>query len=163
MFNPTNPEHAAIIDRLAGLLAELSIGGVLPYSAAADAADGRDVRGPHRYLLEAAREKAEKRLGCLFECVRSIGIKRLAPADSPEVGLAALRRSRKAAKRGLARLSRLSANSLSEGEQRRVIAYKSMLGAVALIADGNKARTVAAVADPAKPIPPQNILQMFGA
>jgi hypothetical protein len=159
-INPTNPEHAAIVDKLADALSALSIGGLMTY-AAASALASRDVSGPYRYLLDAAREKAEKNSGCLFECVRTVGVKRLSASESPEVGLASIRRVRKAAKRGARRLDRLNANSLSEPENRRVISYKAMLGAVAMIADGNKARTVAAAVDPAKPIPPQNILEMF--
>jgi len=160
MIHPTNPEHVAIIDRLAGALSALSIGAVLPYDIAAELA-GRDVTGQYRYLLFAAREKAEKDLGCLFECVRRVGLKRLPASEAPEVGLASIRRVRKAARRGVKRLERLNANSLSAPEHRRVISYKAMLGAVALIADGNKARTVAAAVDPGKNIPPANILEMF--
>lgn len=58
-------------------------------------------------------------------------------------------------------LPRETKDAYEDRENRRVISYKAMLGAVALIADGNKARTVAAAVDPAKPIPPQNILEMF--
>ena len=160
-IHPTNPEHAAIVERLADQLGALSIGGTLTYSAAS-AACGRDVAGQYRYLLTAAREKAEKNHGCLFECVRTVGVKRLPANEAPDVGLASIRRVRKAAKRGVRRLDRLNANSLSEPETRRVVSYRAMLGAVAMIADGNKARTVAAaVTDTAKPIPPSNILEMF--
>lgn len=160
MLNPTNPEHAQIIDRLTDMLSAVQIGGVLTYEAAS-ATVGRNVANKHRYLLEAARERAEKNLGCLFECVRTVGIKRLPPSEAPEVGLSSIRRVRKAAKRGARRLTRLNANSLNEHEQKRVISYRAMLGAIALIADGNKARTVAAVANPVEPIPPQSILEMF--
>ncbi|MBP8234614.1 MAG: hypothetical protein KAY22_20165 [Rhizorhabdus sp.] len=160
MILTTNPENAAIVDRLTAMLAQVSIGGVLTYSTAS-AAVGRDIQDRHRHLMEAARERAEKELGCLFECVRNVGIKRMPSADAPEIGLAAIRRVKNAAKRGGRRLERINTNSLSEGETRRVVAYRSMLGAIALIADGNKARTIAAVADPVTPIPPQNILEMF--
>lgn len=161
MIHPTNPEHAAIIDKLADRLAALSIGDTLAYIEASEIAGGRDVAGRYRYLMEKAREKAEKHLGCIFECVRSVGIKRLPTAECPEVGLAAIRRVRKAAKRGASRLGRLSTNSLSIPEHKRVVAYKSMLGAIAMMADGNKARTIAAVVDPVKPVPPHDILAMF--
>jgi hypothetical protein len=160
MIGTTNPENAAIIDRLTDMLAAVPIGAAMTYSAAS-ATVGRDVAGKHRYLLDAAREKAEKQLGCIFECVRTVGVKRLPASESPEVGLASIRRVRKAAKRGVKRLTRLNANSLSEPEHRRVISYRAMLGAIAMIADGNKARTVAAVVDIASPIPPAAVLEMF--
>lgn len=161
MINPTNPEHAAIIERLADRLAALSIGDTLAYIEANEIAGGRDIAGRYRYLMDKAREKAEKRLGCIFECIRSVGIKRLPTSECPEVGLVAIRRVRRISKRGVARLGRLSTNSLSTAEQKRVIGFTSMLGAIAMVADGNKARTVAAVADPARPIPPADILSMF--
>lgn len=160
MFTPTNPEHAAIVERLAQMLAELPLGETVAYETlSADVK--RDISGRYRYLLDAAREKAEKNLGCIFECVRTIGVKRLTAVETPDVGLSAIRRVRKAAKRGKKRLDRVNSNSLGEPEQRKVVAYRSMLGAIGLIADGRKAGAVAAVADPAKAIPPKNILQMF--
>lgn len=160
MIAPTNPEHVKIIDDLAKKLAEVSIGGVIEYAALSGVA-GRDITGRYNYLLQSAREKAEKELGCLFEAVRGVGIKRLAASESPEVGLGILRRIRRGARRGVSRLGRLSTNSLSETENKRVIAYSSMLGAIGMMADGNKARTIAAVVDPAKPVPPTDILEMF--
>lgn len=156
----TNPENAAIIEKLADMLAEISIGNILTYKDA-NAATDRDIQHKHRYLMEAAREQAEKQLGCIFECVREVGFKRLAAEECPEVGLTALRGIRRKAKRGMSRLDRLNTNSLDGSGQRRVIAYKAGLGACALVADGNKMRTVAAAVDPASPIPPENILDMF--
>ena len=157
----TNPENAPIIERLAAMLAELPMGETLTYVSMSKAVR-RDLVGRNRHLLTQAREHAEKQLGCIFDCVRKIGIKRLASPDCPEVGLVAMRRVRKVAKRGAKRLNRLNVNSLSESETKRVVAYRSMLGAIALVADGNKARTLAAVVvDPVNPIPPADILQMF--
>lgn len=159
---PTNPDNDAAVAALADRLCALSIGHTLSY-AEASAAVGRDVTGPARHLLARAREVAEKRLGCIFECSRNMGVTRVPPSIAPEIGLSAIRKVRKAANRGRRRLRRIGTNSLTEAETKRVIAYQSMLGAVALVADGNKARTVAAVADPVKPIPPTDILKMFGA
>lgn len=158
--HPTNPEHAAIVGKLSDMLTALPIGGILTWDAATEAVQ-RDIRTRHRYLLMAARERAEKALGCIFEAVRGEGLKRLSASDSPEIGLSAIRRVRKAAKRGVRRLERINANSLSEPEVKRVIGYRAMLGAIAMIADGNKARTVSAVIDPTNPIPPKSILEMF--
>lgn len=87
MFQPTNPENAAIIEKLYQKLCELSVGDTLAYLTLSQAA-GKDVssNGKNRHLLEAAREKAEKDLGCIFETVRSVGVKRLtADADRKSV------------------------------------------------------------------------------
>ena len=104
---------------------------------------------------------SEKELGCIFSCVRGLGIKRVPSQEIPETGLAALGRIRKAARRAKKRINRVNVNSLSDGEQRRVVGYSAMLGAIEMVADGRRAGAIAAVADPAKPIPPQNILDMF--
>lgn len=160
MFAPTDPENAKIVERLTDALTAVPIGGILDYATASDLA-GRDVHGRYRYLMSSAREKAEKQLGCIFAVVRNVGIKRVEDAFAPEVGLTSIRRVRRIAKRGTKRLRRLNGNSLSESEHRRVISYSSMLGAIAMMADGNKVRTISAVIDPAKPIPPENILKMF--
>ena len=156
----TNPENAPIIEKIAEMLAAVSIGDTLAYMAI-DAATGRRVAGKDRHLLQAAREQAEKNMGCLFECVRSVGIKRLTSDATPDVGLQAIRRCRKAAKRGVRRLERVNTNSMSDSEVKRVVGFRCMLGAIVLVADGNKARTVAAVIDPVRPIPPAGILDMF--
>jgi hypothetical protein len=160
MLNPTKPEHAEIIKRLEDRLSAVSMGGAETYAELNKVA-GRDVKKAYRWLLNKAIENVEKSMGCAFECIRDFGIQRLASSEAPEIGLASVRRCRAAAKRGKKRLDRLNSNSMSDNERRRVIGYSAMLGAVAMISDGRKATAIAAVADPAKPIPPQNILDMF--
>ena len=160
MFAPANPEHAIIVDKIAEALAALPMGDTIAY-AKLNELSGREVDGRYRYLLVKATEAAEKQLGCVFECVRSVGVKRLNSSEAPEVGLAAIQAVRRRAKRGAKRLGRLSANSLSDTENKRVIAYRAMLGAIATVADGRKVSTLAVVADPARPIPPGDILGMF--
>lgn len=160
MFAPTAPENAAAIQRMESVLSELSIGSTLGYDKLIKIAKC-DVRNGHRWLLQKAIDNCEKNLGCAFECVRTVGIRRLMSSEIPDIGLAALRRARIAARKGKRRIDRANINSMSESDRRRVIGYGAMLGAVALLADGRKASAIAAVADPAKAIPPQNILDMF--
>jgi hypothetical protein len=159
MFKQTDPENAVKIELLAGLLETLPIGQVLTYSAMSGKI-GTDVQASY-WLLKAAREKAEKNLGCLYEPERGIGIRRLESATAPEVGLSAIGKVRRIAKRSAKRLARLNTNSLSEPEQRRVIGYTAMLGAIATVADGRRAQVIGAIVDPVKPIPPASILRMF--
>jgi hypothetical protein len=160
MFQPTNPEYEKIVQALVDALAAVPVGDTLAYIVANKIA-GRDIQKRSRYLLIKAQARAEKQYGCIFESIRSVGIKRLNASDAPEVGLAAIRGVRRKAKRGARRLSNISSNSQSDPERKRTIAYSSLLGTIAMMADGNKARTIAAVIDPAKPIPPKDILQMF--
>lgn len=160
MFQPTSPENAAIIGRLEMLLSELSVGATVEYAQISKVAK-RDLRNGSRWLLQRACENTEKQLGCAFECIRGVGIRRLTSDEIPNVGLAVLRKVRMSARRGKKRLDRCNTNSLNESEKRRIVGFGAMLGAVVLIADGRKATAIAAVADPIKPIPPQNILDMF--
>lgn len=158
MFRPTDPENAKRIAILADALRALPIGQVASYDALS-ALIGTPAQGSH--VLTRARERAEKELGCIYEVERRVGVRRMESAAAPEVGLAAIGRIRRAARRTKKRLARLNVNSLTLSESQRVVGYQAMLGAIATVADGRRAQAVGAVADPLKPIPPQNILQMF--
>lgn len=160
MIKPTNAEHAEAVRKIAAMLSELSIGRTLPYTEIAEAV-GYDVRGRYHYLLTKAKEESEKAMGCVYESVRSVGVKRLPADESTDIGPAALRTIKRKARRTRKRLERLNSNAMTEPAQRRSIAYQSMLGAVELVADGNKARALAAVSDRVSTTPPANILDMF--
>lgn len=158
MFKATDPENARKINAIADVLRHVSVGETLRY-AALRSAGYRDERDS--WLLGRAREIVEKELGCCFATVRTVGVKRLTSDEIPSVGLLTLRKIRRAANRGKKRLDRVNVNSLSQSEQRRVVGMSAMLGAVSLVSDGRKAVAIGAVADPVKPIPPKNILDMF--
>lgn len=160
MFPITSPENAAAIAALEAHLRQLPMGAISDYRTLKSVASV-DVEKSSRHVLARAIEAVERDMGCLFATVRGVGVKRLASSEMPEHGLATLARVRRAANRGRKRIERINVNSLSPDDQRRVIGYSAMLGAVSLIADGRRALAVAAVADPAKPIPPKNILDMF--
>jgi hypothetical protein len=162
MFKQTSPENALIIEKLAAALAVVPIGDTISYHSLKERAPGfRD--GGHSWVLRKARESAEQNLGCAFECVRGVGVKRLTSSEIPGVGLSAIRKIRRGANRGKKRLDRVNINNFTQLEQRRVVGMSAMLGAISMIADGRKATSIATVADPVKPIPPQNILDMFRA
>ncbi len=160
MFPQTNPENAAAIDRLAVALTAIPMNGTAPYISLSATA-GCDIN-KRRHLLDAARRKAESDLGCVFATVRNVGIKRLTAEDSVEIGPEAIRSVRRKSRTAAQRIDRLNSNSLPEGSRKRAVAYSAMLRAIAMMADGNKARIVAAIVDPTKPIPPKDILAMFG-
>jgi len=161
MFHSTNPENAAIIERLRERLSALPIGGILSHSDVASVA-GRDYESAYD-LLQRAISKAEAELGCIFYNVRTVGTKRLESKELPGVGVHYLHRLRKMSRRGKKRLDRINVNSLSLSEQRDIIAQRAQLGAVALVSDTRISKNVAVVVDPTRPIPPQNILDMFRA
>jgi hypothetical protein len=160
MFPQTNPENAAIVDRLVVVLGTVPMNGTAAYTSLSATA-GCDVSNKKRHLLDAARKKAETDLGCVFATVRSVGIKRLTAEDSIEIGPEAIRSVRRKSKAAAKRLDHLNSNSLPDASKKRAVAYSAMLKTIAMMADGNKARIVAAIVDPAKPIPPKDILAMF--
>lgn len=160
MFASTSPGNAAIVDRLITTLSAAPIGHVISYSDLRSVAPGWN-KGRNFWLLTAAKAKVEKDLGCVFAIVRGAGIKRLEGHDIPGVGLAALGKIRRGARREKKRIDRVNINSLSDTDQKKVIGTSAMLGAIAVIADGRKAGAVADVADRAKPVPPANVLALF--
>src|ERR1041385_5121012 len=133
----TNPENEIIVQKLVGALEAAPVGELVPYIVL-NKLVGRDVQNGSRYLLLKAQDRAEKNCGCIFESVRSVGIKRLSAAEAPEIGLTAIRRVRRKARRGVRRLEHINSNSMSDGDRKRAIAYRSLLGTIVLMADGNK-------------------------
>lgn len=159
MICQTKPEIAADIQHLTDALAALSIGAAADY-AALSAVIGRDVRSGGRYVLTAAMRAAEARTGALFEIVRNVGVKRLPTSEVHGVGQAILGKVRRTARRGLRRLEGVRANDLPEADAKRLIAYRSQLGAVALVADARKADTLTASAADSV-LPAGRVLELF--
>jgi hypothetical protein len=162
MFKKASPENAADVDAIAALLRELSIDATLEYTAISQRI-GRNIIS-HRHLLDAARDKAEEETGSLFDVVRTVGIKRLPASATPDVGLAAIRKVRRAARRSVDRLSSVRVNDLDKDIANKVIAHRSQLGAIALVADGRKSVTIAAEAGKTgTTVPAGRVLEMFQA
>lgn len=81
----------------------------------------------------------------------------------PDVGLAAIRKARGAARRGFDRLGTVRVNDLSPAEGTRIIAHRSQLGAISMIADGRKSASLTAeAAKLGQPIPAGRVLEIFG-
>ncbi|XWN29950.1 MAG: hypothetical protein ROR55_21010 [Devosia sp.] len=156
----TSPENAADVEAIANKLREASIGGLVSYTAIS-AAIGRDIRS-HRHLLDHARKKVESETGSLFETLRGIGIRRLRSEETHTVGLGVIRKVRRAARRGVERLSKVRVNDLDRETANKIIAHRSQLGAISLVADGRKSATVAHEAErTGSTIPAGRVLQLF--
>jgi hypothetical protein len=140
MFTPTNPENAADVEAIKGLLTCSPIGQTVSY-AAISAAIGRDILA-HRWLLQKARTEAESETGGIYETVRNEGLQRITSDKIPDVGLHSIRQIRRAAKRGYRRLDSVRVNDLSPELSSRLIAHKSQLGAVSLVADGRRSVSI---------------------
>lgn len=156
----SKPEIDATVERIKQVLVDLPIGKTAPYSALSDAA-GFDIT-ENRFALSKARNRAEEESGGLFETVRGYGVRRLPSEHIPDVGLHAVRKVRRAAKRGVKRLSGVRVNDIPELEKHRLMAHKSQLGAIALVADGRKTVSIAAVSNGLELPPRDAILALFG-
>jgi hypothetical protein len=157
----TNPEYAAAVERLAAQLVEMPVGSTLTYADLNKAAGKNlDVRNGHRFLLNRARERAEREHGCIFECARTVGIIRLPQERAPDVGRHGLQKITRGARRTEKRLIRLQGN-MSEANQRQIIAQIAAFGAIRAVAHPKRVAAVAQNVDIAKPTPGKDALRMF--
>lgn len=160
MFRKTNPENAADIEALTACLTAASIGESISYETLS-AAIGRNVHSCW-WLLTSAREEAEKATGNLFATVRGEGVKRLTADEIPGVGLASMQKIRRTARRTITRLDTVRTNDLPESDAQKIIAHKSQLGAIALVADGRKSSALAGeVKATGTTIPAGRVLEVF--
>ena len=158
MIAASKPEIATDIEALSNFLAGLSSGATAEYSAMS-AVLGRDVLGRGRYVLDRAVALAEEKTGALFENVRMVGIKRLAPTEATQVGKAVIAKIRRTASRGSERLDGFREN-LPPSEQIKLIAYRSQLGAVALVAENSGATKIATLGQ-SNTVPAGRVLELF--
>ena len=157
----TKPETVADIEAVSKMLTELPIGAVLTYSAINDAI-GRDVTNGARYVLAAAKKRTEAETGALYEAVRKVGVKRLPTDEIASVGTAAIRKVRRTARRGMKRLGNVKANDISPDQSREIVMQRSVLGAVAMLADGRKTKALANEGTTTAVIPAGRVLEIFG-
>lgn len=129
----TKPELSADIDAAASVLELLSVGDIATYGQFSKAI-GRNIL-QSMYVLNSARKRVEREQQCLFEAVRGVGLKRMAPEDTVKIGSQAVRKIRSSARRSLARIDTVGANSLSGPGFTRVVAMRSQLGAIAYLAE----------------------------
>jgi len=153
------PENTAIVLKLEEKLQEVSSGDTVSYEELSKHI-GKDVRAI-RWLLDKARNKTARELGCLFTAVRGVGIKRLLPKECPDYGVDSVRSVRRKSVREKKRLDRINPNSLTLAERGMLVAASSIHGAVAYIADIKKVKVAGAVIDPMNPIPRDKILAML--
>lgn len=154
------PEIEADIQALSAALEACPIGETVSYAALSEAI-GRDVRNC-RHVLAAARRQAEENTGHLFQTIRTVGVKRLTAEEIPAVGLGVMRHVRRSARAGMNRLAAVRVNDMPEGEARKIIAHRSMLGAIALVADGRKATSLLPdIEKTAQTVPAGRVLELF--
>lgn len=104
---------------------------------------GRNVQHEARYVLVSAMHRVESQDDMVFACVHGVGVKRLSDHEIVGIGDEALTRSRRAAKRGARKLSKIrDFNSLTDAEKISHNARLSVLGAIEAIARGSALRKI---------------------
>jgi hypothetical protein len=154
-----SPEAEIDIAALTDALCAMSIGATLTYQDI-NRVLGRELS--HRHHLTAAIKRAEKQTGSIFSAVRAVGIRRLQSSDIAGFGLSVMGRIRRAASRGVKRLDNVRVNDLPPSERNKVIAHKSQLAAISLVADGRRSISVAnQVEASGGAIPTAKVLELF--
>lgn len=146
----STPERLAIRNRLVGLFQQVPAEGLVTHDQIARAIGPR-VSAPSA-LKHSAFKVCTDEYGIAFENVRSIGYRRLAPADLSRVGATVRHSIRGKARRGVSKIEAvLSANSNSMSNTEKLAAYteSSLLGMIQASAGHHAARKAHAAADAA--------------
>lgn len=155
----SQPENEADILAVKDLLLACPTGETVTYEAASNAI-GRDIQTDARYILTAAVRAAEEQAGSRFGCVTRVGIKRLPVEDIPALGVSYITKARRAAQRGLKRLSGVRDNAPAAIQQ-KINAQCAQLGAVALIARNESTRKIEAQTEAGHVLPIGRTLSLF--
>ena len=119
-------DSQALYDRLK----KAAIGEFIPYAALSGLID-RDVTGKARGCLTTAMRAVLSRDRMVFSCIRSEGVKRLADAEIVGIGPVVVKKLRKAAKRGIRKLSCVqNFDSLTPEQKTKHNSHVSVLGAL---------------------------------
>lgn len=120
----TAPRNLQIIAALENLIAENTVNGtIIPY-ATLDSTAGFPIR-ERRYLLDAARAKAEKRCFCVFLTVRDVGLQRYPIDESWTLADSRLKNVRRGTKKDSKRLINACRNNKMSGEARQLTTLKA--------------------------------------
>jgi hypothetical protein len=116
---------------LADLLLQAREGDLLLYTDL-EAAVGRDLR-KQRYLLATARRIALREGQCVFRAVTRQGLRRLCNHELPAIGEARRQHIRRTGSRAMAELECARFGTLLPQEATKVLAYISVMGAIAAL------------------------------
>lgn len=157
------PEMSLDTRTVVELLRKVETGEVIKYKTLSEAT-GRDIAGKHRYILASAMRVVLHRNGIVFAAVAGEGMKRLADEEIVAVGAQAIASMRRAAKRGVVKLSSVRDFDAMPAEKRiQHNATMSVLGVIAHVGASSQlkraATAVQAVGNNA--VPPAKMLAHF--
>ncbi len=108
-------------------LQRIGVGEIITYETIADTIDGRDVRNGAQGNLRTALKVLQRDHRMVFECVRTVGYKRLSDVDVVSTTRAVLDRSRRSARRGFQRLTVVEFDGLPDEVKTQHQTYASAL------------------------------------
>jgi hypothetical protein len=124
--NPTIGRASVEAIELSKLLIATEIGDVLTYQTMNIAAKC-DVQ-KRNYVLQTARRIAQRDKRIVFGTIMGIGIKRLSDEEIPDEGVSAIKRSRRIAKNGMAKMNCADLSKMTPETKVRAITTKTVLG-----------------------------------
>jgi hypothetical protein len=127
-INPTPTIGRASVEaiELSKALIATEIGDVLTYTDL-NAAAKCDVQ-VRNYVLQTARRIAQRDKSMVFGTIMGIGIKRLSDDEIPDEGISAIKRSRRIAKNGMAKMNCADIAKMSPETKIKAITTKTVLG-----------------------------------
>jgi hypothetical protein len=127
-INPTPTIGRASVEaiELSKALIATQIGDVLTYTDLNNAAKC-DVQ-VRNYVLQTARRIAQRDKSMVFGTIMGIGIKRLSDDEIPDEGISAIKRSRRIAKNGMAKMNCADIAKMSPETKIKAITTKTVLG-----------------------------------
>lgn len=155
----TNPETAVVIEVIRRKLEALPLGGTIPYSALSEAA-GVQLLPRKRHLIAAAIKRLERDTDARFSSVAGVGIKRLDAEAFAGIGDDAVTKTRRVAKRAIARLT--TRNNLPPDLDRKLSLQRAHLGAIAHFARPSAARIMETTTEKAGPVDLTATIKLLG-
>jgi hypothetical protein len=155
----TNPETAAAIEAIQRRLEAAPLGATVLYSALSDAA-GVQLLPNKRHLIATAIKRLERDTDARFASVVGVGIKRLDAESYAGIGDEAITKTRRVAKRAIARLTTRS--NLPPDLDRKLSMQKAHLGVIAHFARPTASRIMETAAEQAGPVDLSQTIKLLG-
>lgn len=128
---------------IANLLRKAAVGDVVTY-AEMNEAIRRDVTGPARGALEAARRIVLREHRMVFDCIRSSGLKRLADSEIVDLSDKAMDSIRRTAKRTARKLVCVNYDDMPNDKKTKHNASLSMFGVISELSKNSSTKRLEA-------------------
>ena len=148
MFSSTQFQRHPDTDLIVNFLREKTTDDFIPYIAL-DKLTGSDISGAKRHRLLAARKTLRRDYHMEFSCDEqdgARGVRLCAPEEVVNATASQLRRSRNAARRGIA-VSTCAIGEISQEARSRLVVNQTVLGLVAQVTKPSNVKKVSAIAN----------------